>query len=140
MAKAPVLQTGNRRFESSCPHMDRKDYDLARYYRLKSEYIQLLGGKCVKCNSLESLDFDHIDPKTKCFDIGQNMFRPREVVLAELKKCQLLCRTCHNDKTHQRKVGHGEGKTGMRNCYCSLCKPLKQAYMKIYRKTYRRLS
>lgn len=73
----------------------RREYNLARYYALKAEAIQKLGGKCVKCGSLENLQLDHIDARTK-----QNKGQPllnysKDKISAELSKCQLLCRSCH---------------------------------------------
>jgi 5-methylcytosine-specific restriction endonuclease McrA len=56
-----------------------------------------LGGKCVKCGTTESLQFDHKDPRTKCFNVSpQDSW---EKTLPELYKCQLLCSSCHLEKT-----------------------------------------
>ncbi len=65
----------------------------------------MLGGKCVKCESVENLQFNHIDPNTKSFAIGKLLNFPKQVVSDELKKCQLLCKSCHNDKTIINKDG-----------------------------------
>ena len=56
-----------------------------------------LGNKCVKCGATENLQFDHIDPKTKCFNV--NPQDSWEKTLPELYKCQLLCPPCHLKKT-----------------------------------------
>jgi len=45
------------------------------------------------------LQFDHKDPKTKQFDIASGLDRPRVQLLAEVVKCQLLCGSCHREKT-----------------------------------------
>ena len=56
-----------------------------------------LGNKCVKCGATENLQFDHIDPKTKRFNVSpQDSW---EKTLPELYKCQLLCPPCHLKKT-----------------------------------------
>lgn len=60
--------------------------------------ISLLGGKCIKCNSPDNLQFDHIDPATKAFNITA-WTRPLEEWMAELQKCQLLCYSCHKAKS-----------------------------------------
>ena len=56
-----------------------------------------LGNKCVKCGTTKNLQFDHIDPKTKCFNV--NPQDSWEKTLHELYKCQLLCGSCHLEKT-----------------------------------------
>ena len=56
-----------------------------------------LGNKCVKCGATKNLQFDHIDPKTKCFNV--NPQDSWEKTLPELYKCQLLCKLCHLEKT-----------------------------------------
>ena len=42
-----------------------KNYMLARYHKRMSEAKNKLGGKCFKCNSIEDLQLDHINPQTK---------------------------------------------------------------------------
>ena len=45
------------------------------------------------------LDFDHIDPSTKITQISHMVSSPPVEILAELKKCQVLCCNCHRLKT-----------------------------------------
>lgn len=90
------------------------DYNLKRYHQRKQEYINLLGGKCVHCGSIDDLQFDHIDASKKSFTIGMRMTYPRHVVIEELKKCQLLCRFCHNKKTAKCKDGYERKPNGER--------------------------
>lgn len=59
----------------------------------------LLGGVCVSCGSTKRLEFDHIDPSTKLFNISECAGRPMQVFLDEVAKCQLLCSSCHTDKS-----------------------------------------
>jgi hypothetical protein len=87
---------------------ERRDYDLARTKRRRGELITLLGGNCVVCGTTEKLDFDHIDPATKSFTIGNNIFKPWSELLAEVTKCQLLCRPHHIEKT----IANRDIKTG----------------------------
>ncbi len=66
----------------------------------KKEYlVEMLGGSCVGCGTTESLQFDHIDRKTKSFTIGKKMGYSLEYLIPEAKKCQLLCKECHKIKT-----------------------------------------
>ena len=61
-----------------------------------------LGGKCVRCGSIENLEFDHIIKETKSFTIGSSLTRfSIEELILEADKCQLLCRPCHIEKSHE---------------------------------------
>jgi 5-methylcytosine-specific restriction endonuclease McrA len=62
--------------------------------------IEMLGGKCVGCGITENLQFDHIDRKLKSFTIGKMLESSLEnKLIPEAKKCQLLCKSCHQLKT-----------------------------------------
>ena len=61
--------------------------------------IEKLGGKCVECGCTETLEFDHIDPSAKSFNISAGYHKPKEVLEEELSKCQLLCNKCHIEKS-----------------------------------------
>lgn len=74
-------------------------YMAVRRARIRAELVTRLGGKCAWCNATEDLQFDHRDPKTKAFDISSGLDRPREQLLAEVDKCQLLCGPHHREKT-----------------------------------------
>lgn len=52
---------------------------------------------CMKCGENTSccLEFHHVDPTTKKFDIGGNTTRSWSLVLKELEKCVCLCSNCH---------------------------------------------
>lgn len=70
--------------------------------RRYQEARELLGGRCGRCGATSDLEIDHIDPSAKTFRITDVLTRKREVRLAELSKCQLLCTDCHADKTWNR--------------------------------------
>ncbi len=54
-------------------------------------------GPCVQCGSWQELELDHIDPKTKVSSRIWSWTQSKRD--AELKKCQVLCRSCHLEKT-----------------------------------------
>jgi hypothetical protein len=94
----------------------------------RAKLVALLGGKCKGCGTRKGkLEFDHIDRATKSFGIAENINRSFEVLAAEALKCQLLCRSCHSDKSHKERGdtirAHGtytmysNGK-----CRCQLCR------------------
>jgi 5-methylcytosine-specific restriction endonuclease McrA len=94
----------------------------------KRKIINLLGEVCSQCGGVDSLEVDHIDPSTKSFTLsGNNLNKSWESILEELDKCQLLCNTCHTEKTSleskiRRPVNHGtEWMYTKYKCRCSLC-------------------
>lgn len=66
-----------------------------------AKFKDLLGGVCVVCGTTERLEFDHIDPSTKLFDIAKGWARAEKIVLEELEKCQLLCKQHHDEKSYK---------------------------------------
>lgn len=105
----------------------------------KSKIIEMLGGKCSRCDSTVKLEIDHIDPLTKSFTVsGNNLNKNWEAVLLEVGKCQLLCNSCHIEKTSEeskirRPPQHGtQWMYKKYKCRCSLC--IKEYAIK--RKTY----
>ena len=80
-----------------------KEYFRNYYHRRKQGYIDLLGGRCKICNGKENLEFDHIDANNKSFNISKFMNYSKKKVEEELKKCQLLCHSCHLEKTRMNK-------------------------------------
>jgi hypothetical protein len=68
----------------------------------RSKLIEMSGGKCVKCGSTDDLNFDHKDPKERSFRLnGKDLDGSWEKILEEWRKCQLLCRNCHIQKTKE---------------------------------------
>jgi hypothetical protein len=124
--------------------MNREDYNeymrkyyYERYYRRKAEATEKLGGYCKKCGSMDSLDFDHIDPNTKEFTITDMWNLSNERFWKEVGKCQLLCRPCHVEKTRQdfgslnAKETHGT-LSSYKYCKCAECRMAKSGWMKTY--------
>ena len=56
------------------------------------------GGACALCGydrHYAALEFHHVDPKTKLFNIRDGMTRSVARMRFEAAKCVLLCRNCH---------------------------------------------
>ncbi len=117
-----------------------RDHMRNKYNNRRARAIEKLGGICSICGTTDNLEFDHRDPKTKTISITKALYRKNEILQLELEKCQLLCLIHHREKSKmEQSVEHGEGLTGKKSCYCSLCGPLKQKYRKKYKRTYQKL-
>lgn len=71
------------------------------YAKRKQAILAYLGGKCAVCGAGESLEIDHIDKTQKSYNPLSRMVKWATLLL-ELAKCQLLCETCHDDKSFGR--------------------------------------
>ena len=69
------------------------------YHENRLWAIALLGGCCKVCGTTEDLEFDHIDPELKRKSINKILHHSRFSIVKELKYCQLLCDTHHNEKS-----------------------------------------
>lgn len=96
------------------PRSYHKAYSKNYYHKRKEELLNLLGGKCSKCNSDKNLQFDHIDPNSRSFKIGKLLNYSKEKVFIEIKKCQLLCHSCHNIKSYNEGSLHKNKAIGSR--------------------------
>lgn len=87
-----------------------------RVHRLKShkqiriDYIlaEKQGKPCADCGGFFPpccMDFDHIDPSTKYENINGLKTAKMEILIAEIKKCELVCANCHRIRTTKRKRG-----------------------------------
>lgn len=59
---------------------------------------------CVDCGEGDPvvLEFDHL--RDKSFDVGTGLRdRPWQSVLAEMKKCEVVCANCHRRRTASRR-------------------------------------
>jgi 5-methylcytosine-specific restriction endonuclease McrA len=65
----------------------------------RNDWIDSQGRACVDCGTDQDLEIDHVDPRTKAFEIGRIWSRKQEFREAELAKCVLRCTTHHRLKT-----------------------------------------
>lgn len=110
----------------SCFKEHRKTYCAKHYEQYKEQYrarakisrkkrtdqfhnnmLAYLQGKvCNNCgeNDIRVLEFDHLDPLTKKFGIGQSLRLGYtwSQALDEIKKCQILCANCHKIRTAEQ--------------------------------------
>lgn len=97
-------------------------------------FESLLGGACVNCQATKQLEFDHVIPEDKSFNLATScMEYALETILPELQKCQLLCRSCHMKKTISDRgpIMNDHGTPNMyvnRGCRCDDCRASWAAY------------
>jgi len=69
--------------------------------KCKQKLVELFGGKCEVCGynkSTRSLQFHHLIPLTKGFNLGSwKSTLSYEIMLEEAKKCILVCANCHGE-------------------------------------------
>lgn len=94
--------------KGECRRQYQNRYHRERRQRMRAEWIEQGGGACVQCDSTDGLKIDHIDPEAKSYEISAIWNRAVEVRVAELAKCQILCRSCHQEKARLEQIGpHG---------------------------------
>jgi hypothetical protein len=77
----------------------------ADWVRRRREAWLAANGPCRRCGSSERLEVDHVDPTAKTSHRIWSWSAERRE--AELRKCQVLCRACHKEKTraHNSRLG-----------------------------------
>jgi hypothetical protein len=80
-------------------------------------------GPCALCGSSDNLEVDHIDPVLKTMDPRNIWSRRKETREKELENCQVLCSSCHKEKTSLwRLPDHGTIGRYQNGCRCEDCK------------------
>ena len=99
---------------------------------LKARRDAYFKGKfCVICGSSSNLELDHIDRSTKVSHSIWSWTKQRQEL--ELKKCQILCKSCHRQKTNQenrKPITHGNSGYD-KFCRCNVCTKAHSERMKL---------
>jgi hypothetical protein len=77
---------------------ERAKANHAAKYARKQAAMDALKRPCAICGEsfVTAIDFHHLDPSNKAFNIGENKGRFRiEALAAEVAKCICLCANCH---------------------------------------------
>lgn len=126
----------NIKWCKSCYNEHSRQYAKEKYHRIRSEWIDKLGGRCIGCGTDQELQFDHDDAKSKTYEIGTIIKSGHDKLANEMAKCVLRCRPCHIEKSRREgdlnTVEHGGGAKGKRNCKCDPCMEKKREYMRAY--------
>lgn len=73
---------------------------MRRIHKVKKMLVDEFGGKCSKCGYdkyIGALEFHHLDPKEKEFNIASRNTRSYEKLREEAEKCILVCSNCHKE-------------------------------------------
>lgn len=89
----------------------RKKHNNAQFRwkrKKKQKAVDYKGGVCSRCGyntCIEALDFHHIDPNNKEFNISHAIRNSHswERLKIELDKCILLCANCHRELHYTEK-------------------------------------
>ncbi len=107
------------------------EYERLRYHQRRAAEVDALGGKCAQCGSTEQLEFDHVEPEDKSFNVAERWSIGLGSWHAETSKCQLLCRDCHQEKTlawHAQRAAHNRWRYQKHGCRCDECRADYSAY------------
>lgn len=84
-----------------------RDKEKHRKFKFILKDLKING--CAICKNNIALEFHHVNPVDKKFNISQGASRSNEVLSDELNKCILLCQICHNKiefKEKHKEKGH----------------------------------
>lgn len=84
----------------------KRRYQRERAARIRSEFLD--GKSCVACGATRDLQVHHVDPAAKTSHSVWSWSRPRRE--AELAKCEVRCRTCHEEQHRQARSAFASGR------------------------------
>jgi hypothetical protein len=93
----------------------------ARRVEWREWLIAQKDGPCIDCGGRfhhQAMHFDHRHPDLKDFIVSSASLRPRELVIAEIAKCDLICANCHAVRTWMRRNYTSSTSTHQENPPC----------------------
>ena len=108
-----------------------------RRQQMKARLDEIRAAGCSRCGATPDtaeIHFHHIDPASKRFEIAnwRKIGATESELLAEIEKCQLLCRECHSEE-HQSPCGTRAAYK--RGCRCEDCRQAQSDYARAYRRS-----
>jgi 5-methylcytosine-specific restriction endonuclease McrA len=70
--------------------------------------VNALKTQCAECGGTDNLEFHHRNPAEKSFDVSMRMNLSLARIMAEVRKCVVLCFACHVRQGHHG--GHHGGR------------------------------
>ena len=88
-------------------HPENKAKKDATYRAKRREIIYAAkSAPCADCHTnypTYVMDFDHLDPSLKEFEVGRGLYVSIKRLEAEIAKCEVVCANCHRERTHGEK-------------------------------------
>jgi hypothetical protein len=98
---------------------EQREYQRRWIAGRRAEYLS--DKRCVDCGATEDLELDHRDPAEKISHKIWSWAWPR--LLAEAAKCEVRCRTCHEERHDKFSVPKcGTRRAYAAGCRCPACK------------------
>lgn len=93
----------SKRVDGSKRQIFKPDCKLCHNLKVSSRFFDMLENigivfKCKRCgydDCRSAIDFHHLDPNEKDFNIGNRRSVNVETLRAEINKCIVLCKRCH---------------------------------------------
>jgi len=120
------------------PYKDKdkqRAYQKQRVAKIREQWFKE-NGPCKECGSRLNLEIHHKDPTQK--ESHRIWSWAKERREAELKKCEVLCTTCHMAKHNKQWSEHGMASMYRKGCRCEACikaKAIERKTTKINRKS-----
>lgn len=107
------------------PSSPEKHREITKERNRRNRENYFLNKFCARCGSFSNLELDHINPEEK--ETHRIWSWSEERRLVELAKCQVLCNSCHKNKTSLQKkdpkfTGCTDRKTYTALCKCEKCR------------------
>jgi len=85
-------------------YLDKDKIRRDEYRKLIAQYKDVPCKDCGKKYRPHVMDFDHVNPEEKSFTIGRAVAIGihKEIVIEEIKKCEVVCSNCHRERTYNR--------------------------------------
>lgn len=96
----------NRRLNNPIAVQKNREYMKKRQAETYQFLVDIKKNRpCIDCQVVYPhyvMHWDHLGIEPKLFNISRAMSLPREKILAEIAKCELVCANCHAERTHTR--------------------------------------
>lgn len=81
-----------------------------------------LGGVCFYCGEEEYLEFHHVNPEEKLFNVTSKYSYAWSTLTPELDKCVLICSDCHRLEHKKETLTHNRWRYVTYKCKCIKCR------------------